>query len=99
MSDSVPFAYEAGDTVTGAPYWYLPGFVKSRLGCIETFAGGLIQQLLFLDQGTLAVLGESGVEVFDLPSGKRQLRQPHSKDRRMPALGGRAETALVLECL
>jgi len=99
MSDSVPFAFEVGDTVTGAPYWYLPGFLKSRLGCIDTFAGGLIQQLRFLDQDTLAVLGESGVEVFDLPSGKRQLRQPHSKDRRMPALGGRAKTALVLECL
>lgn len=102
LSDDVPFPYGRGKTVTGGNYFYLPGLHRARLGCLETFSGGLIQHLHFLDRERLAVAGEKGVEVFHLPTGKRILRQPHSKDVRIPALGAlvdsgrQVETVLVL---
>ncbi len=103
LTDEVPFPYSRGRTVTGGKYFYLPGLHRARLGCLETFLGGLIRHLRFLDQERLAVAGEKGVEVFHLPTGRRILRQPHSKDVRIPALGvlmdagSRADTVLVLE--
>lgn len=103
LTDAVPFPYSQGRTVTGGKYFYLPGLHRARLGCLETFSGGLIQHLCFLDHDRLAVAGEKGVEIFHLPTGRRILRQPHSKDVRIPALGALvdagpgADTVLVLE--
>lgn len=98
LTDDVPFPFTTGKTVTGGHYSYLPGLHQARLGCIETLAGDLIRHLSFLDQNTLSVVGATGVEVFDLPEKKRLLRQPHSKDKRVLALGCAGRNVLVVEC-